>query len=79
MMISLTCRKGIKVRLDAAYDIEKETVEYRVTCGNARLYFPDFKDAAIHFKSLREEIEKGCDMGERLANLKALYGKKGVA
>ena len=78
-MISLTMKNGITVRLDAAYDIEKETVEYRVTCGNARLYFPDFKDAAINFKSLREDIEKGGDMGERLATLKALYGKKGVA
>ena len=80
MMFSLTSENGISVRLDSAYDVENETAEYRVTCGKTRLFFPVFKDAAILFKSLREEIlNGGCEIGERLSALEAVYGKKGVA
>lgn len=78
-MISMTMVNGTTVRLDAAYDIEKETAEYSVTCRGARLCFPVFKDAAVLYKSLCEEIETGCEMDERLATPEVLYGKKGVA
>ena len=79
MMISLTSENGISVRLDSAYDVENETAEYRVACGKTRLYFDDFKVAVSIFKSLREKIlNGGCEMGERLALLEALYGKKEV-
>lgn len=78
MMISLMSKNGITVRLDAAYDVEKETAEYRVTCKGVRLFFPVFKDAAVLYKALCEDIENGCEMGERLATLEALYGKKEV-
>lgn len=78
MMISLTSKNGITVRLDAEYDIEKEVAEYRVTYGNTRLFFPVFKDAAIIFKTLSEDVEKGCEMDESLATLEGLYGKKEV-
>lgn len=78
-MIGLTRKNGITVSLDAAYDIENETAEYCVTCRGARLCFPAFKDAAILYKSLCEEIETGCEMDERLATLEVRYGKKGVA
>lgn len=78
MMISLMSKNGITVRLDVACDVENETAEFRVTYGTTRLFFPVFKDAAIVYKSLCEDIENGCEMGERLATLEALYGKKEV-
>ena len=79
MMISLTSENGISVRLDSAYDVENETAEYRVTCGKTKISFPVFKDAAILFKSLRKVIlNRGCEIGERLSALEAVYGKKEV-
>ena len=79
MMISLTSENGISVRLDSAYDVQNETAEYRVVCGRTRLYFDEFKEAASIFKSLREEIlNGGCEMGERLSALEAVYGRKEV-
>ena len=78
MMISLTSNNGISVRLDSAYDVENETAEYRVTCGKTKLSFPVFKDAAIVYKYLCEDIKNGGEMG-RLSALEAVYGKKEVA
>lgn len=77
MMISLTSENGISVRLDSAYDMENETAEYRVICGKTKLSFPVFKDAAIVYKYLCEDIKNGCEMG-RLSALEAVYGKKEV-
>lgn len=79
MMISLTRTNGITVRLDASYDVEAETVEYTVTCDSTRLYFGDFKRAAVLYKSLCEEIKMKCDMSGRLATLDEMYGRKEVA
>lgn len=78
-MISLTRMKGITIRLDARYDVEKETAEYVVNYDGTRLCFGDFKWAACLYKSLCAELKMGCKMEKRIAILKAMYGEKGVA
>lgn len=78
-MISLTRENGVTVRLDAAYDVEKETAEFVVNYDGNRFYFAEFSKAAVLYKSLCKELEMGCKMEERIATLNYLYGRKEVA
>lgn len=71
-MISLMRENGITVRLDAAYDVDKETAEYTVTCKGFRLVFGNFKDAAQIFKSICADVHEGREVVSRLANLEYL-------
>lgn len=68
-MISLMRENGITVRLDAAYDVDKETAEYTVTCKGFRLVFGTFKDAAQIFKSICADVHDGREVVYRLAQL----------
>lgn len=80
-MISLTRVNGITVRLDAAYDVDKETAEYTVTCKGFRLVFGNFKEAAQIYKSICADVKEGREVVFRLAQLEYLFGetKKEVA
>lgn len=68
-MISLMRENGVTVRLDSAYDVDKETAEYTVTCKGFRLVFGNFKDAAQIFKSICADVHEGREVAFRLAQL----------
>jgi len=68
-MISLMRENGVTVRLDAAYDVDKETAEYTVTCKGFRLVFGNFKEAAQIYKSICADVKDGREVVYRLAQL----------
>ena len=78
-MIALTRINGVTIRLDANYDVAAETAEFVVNYDGNRFYFAEFAKAAVLYKSLCKELEMGCKMGERIATLNNLYGRKEVA
>ena len=79
MMVSLTRKNGVTVRLDAAFDVEKETARYSVTvCGAKALYtkleFGNFKSAAKVYKMLADAVENGV-VNDEIELFGKLYGK----
>ena len=76
-MMSLTRENGVTIRLDAEYDVEKETARYTVSYNGTKMYFAEFQKAAMFYKSLCAELRMGCDMKVRIATMDKLYGKNG--
>ena len=76
MMIGMTRVKGVTILLDADYDLDNDTATYRVTYDGTKLFFNNFRDASVLFKSLEKELEMGCDMDSRINTLVSMYGKE---
>ena len=72
-MISLTRKNGVTVRLDAAYDVEKETAVFTLTCEGFRIDFYDFKVAAQIYKSICADVKEGRKVCFRLALLQSIF------
>lgn len=72
-MIGLMRENGVTVRLDASYDVEKETAVFTLTCKGFRIDFYDFKDAAQIYKSICADVKEGREVCFRLAQLQNIF------
>ena len=68
-MIATTTKNGRCVRLSADFQIDTETVEYKVYCTGIEFIFPDFAPAARIYKDLSRIIEDGRKPDDRVIHL----------